>query len=320
MKDFRYNFSLSVVIPVYNDQEVLPELYARLAPVLRTLCPTYEIVFTDDGSIDHSFPVLRQLQAADRNIRIIKLARNFGHANAISAGLEHAHNDVVVIMDSDLQDRPEDIHKLLAAMIDKAAPMAVARWLTRKDSFLKVMASRFFHFVTNRITSLHHVPGLGMFRAIRKEIVEELKKIPENTATSVSLLYWMGYDYAIVDLKRDPRYAGSSGYTIRKMLKLSFDRIFSYSLFPIQLSSFIGAILGIASVSLAIYFLFQRIIMDNVVPGWTSIIVIVLFLFGMNFIFLGVVGEYLGRIFLEAKQRPRYVIESIFEQGEDEDE
>lgn len=320
MKKCRYDFNLSVIIPVYNDKEVLHELYKRLYTVLHTLCTTYEIIFIDDGSQDNSFRILRELQSKDENITVIKLTRNFGQADAITAGLEYVSAEVAVIMDSDLQDRPEDIEKLLDAMIEKDVPMAIARWVTREDSFFKVMVSRFFHFVTSEITNIHHVPRLGMFRALRKELIEELKKTPEKTATSLSLLNWMGYEYAIVDLNRDSRHAGASGYTIGKMLKLSLDRIFSYSLFPIQLSSIIGAIIGTSSIVLALYFLFQKIFLKNIVPGWTSLIVITLFLLGMNFIFLGIIGEYLGRIFLEAKQRPRYIIESFHEKRKKLDE
>lgn len=315
MKEFRYDFNLSVVIPVFNDQEVLYELYDRLHSVLQTLSANYEIVFIDDGSKDNSFPLLRQLQLKEPGIRLIKLSRNFGQANAISAGLDHVSGDVIVIMDSDLQDRPEDIHKLVDTMIEKDVSMAITRWITRKDNFFKVAASRLFHFVTNKITNIHHVPRLGIFRALKKDVIEELKKNPEKTATSISLLYWMGYDYAIVDLHRDPRYAGSSGYTIGKMFKLSFDRIFSYSLFPIQMASIIGIILGTMSILLASYYVIQRFFFENLLPGWTSLVVIVLFLFAINFFFLGIIGEYLGRIFLEAKQRPKYIIEKIYEKG-----
>jgi len=189
--------------------------------------------------------------------------------------------------------------------------MAIARWISREDSFFKVTVSRLFHYVTNRITNVHYVPKLGMFRAIRKELIEEVKKHQETTATPISLLYWMGYDFAVVDLKRDSRYAGSSGYTLKKMFQLAFDRIFSFSLFPIRLASLMGVISGVASILLALYYIFQRLVFDNILPGWTSLIVIVLFLFGVNFLFLGIVGEYLGRIFLETKKRPQFIIDKI---------
>ena len=313
MPEYRYPFSLSVVIPVYNDEEVLPELHHRLTPVLNGLAAAYEIVFVDDGSRDGSFRVLRELQKNDARIRIVKLARNFGQANAITAGLDHARNDVVVLMDSDLQDRPEDIHRLIDAMLEKDVPMAIARWESRKDSVFKLAVSRLFYIVTDRITNLRREPRLGVFRALRREVIEELKAIPEKTASTLSLMHWLGFDYAIVDLARDARYAGTSGYTLRKMLKLSFDLVFSYSVFPIQAASFLGVTLSIGSILLAIVFILRKVVLHHVVPGWTSLIVMNLFLFGVTFLFFGLMGEYIGRIFIEAKKRPKYVVGKVFE-------
>jgi dolichol-phosphate mannosyltransferase len=313
MPEYRYPFSLSIVIPVYNDEEVLPELHRRLTPVLSELSATCEIVFVDDGSRDGSFRVLRELQKTDPRVRVVRLARNFGQANAITAGLDHARNDVVVLMDSDLQDRPEDIHRLVDAMLEKDVPMAIARWISRRDNVLKLAVSRLFYVVTNRITSLKREPRLGVFRAMKREVIEELKAIPEKTASTMSLMFWLGFEYAIVDLQRDARYAGTSGYTLRKMLKLSFDLVFSYSLFPIQVASLLGMILSVGSLLLAVFFVIRRLVLHAVVPGWTSLIVIVLFLFGVTFLFLGIMGEYIGRIFVEAKKRPKYVVAKVFE-------
>jgi glycosyltransferase involved in cell wall biosynthesis len=320
MRSHQYQLSLSVVIPVYNDEEVLPELHRRLHSALNRLCPAYELIFVDDGSRDRSLHVLTELQADHDSIKVIQLTRNFGQPNAIAAGLEYAEGDVIVLMDSDLQDRPEDIQKLLDAMIEHNVPMAIARWATRKDNLIKVAASKLFNAIANKITNVHYISRSRVFRVMKREIIKEVKQFPEKTATSVSLLYWMGCGFVTVDLDRDPRYAGSSGYTWGKMLKLSLDRIFSYSLFPIRLSSILGVILGISSVLLAIYFVVQKLFLMRVVPGWTSIVVILLFLLGMNFIFLGIIGEYLGRIYIETKNRPKYVIKKVYHRTEEEKE
>jgi len=306
------SIAISVVIPVYNDEEVLSELFRRLQPVLKDNYSNYEIVFVDDGSKDSSIKVLLELQKRNECIKIIKLARNFGQLNAITAGLDNTECEFIVIMDSDLQDKPEDIPKLIDAMIEEDLPMAVARWISRKDGFIKRKVSQLFQYVTNKITNIYVAPHLGIFRALKRQVLQDLMNCSEKTASSISLIYWMGFDYAIVDLNRDPRYAGKSGYTLSKMFKMAFDRIFSYSLFPIQLANFIGAFLGISSLILAIYFVVKKFLFNDIVPGWTSLIVIVLFMFAINFLFFGVVGEYLGRIFLETKQRPRYIIEKVF--------
>lgn len=308
MKNQPYNFT--ILIPVYNDFEVLDELTRRLMTVLPTLSDNFEIVLIDDGSKDLSWTKIKQLASENEKITGIKLMRNFGQQNAIAAGLDYATGDITVIMDSDLQDKPEDIPLLIEALEKNNASMAISKWTGRKDGLFKRMVSKLFYHVSKRITHIHHQPNLGVFRAIRKEIVEELKKYPEKTSTSLSLLYWIGVDYVTVELKRDARFAGKSGYTIRKMLKLTFDRIFSFSMFPIRLASYMG--FGIALLSfLSGLILIIRWFFDKVAPGWTSLIVLMLLLFGLNFLFLGIIGEYLGRIFIESKKRPKYIIQKI---------
>lgn len=302
--------SLSVLIPVFNDQEVLDELNERLMKVLPELAERFEIMFVDDGSSDASWAKISELKMKNESIVGIKLMRNFGQQNALSAGLDYVQGEVVVIMDSDLQDRPEDIPRLIEALQLNDVSMAIARWKTRKDGFFKKLFSELFYKVSQKITKINHQPNLGVFRAIRREVVEELKKYREKTSTTLSLLYWIGVDYVTVDLERDKRFAGKSGYTFKKMLKLTLDRIFSFSMFPIRAAIFTGLVVSALSFVFAII-LVIRYFTGNVAPGWTSTIVLVLFLFGLNFIFLGIIGEYLGRIFLESKQRPKYIIKKI---------
>jgi dolichol-phosphate mannosyltransferase len=302
--------NLSILIPVYNDQEVLDELNQRLMQVLPSLADQFEIVLVDDGSKDNSWVIIEELKKDNPNIVGIKLMRNFGQQNAIAAGLNYVTGEVVVIMDSDLQDRPEDIPKLIDALIENDASMAIAKWKTRKDSWFKKFVSKLNYKVSQRITKISHEPGLGVFRAIRREVVEELKKYRETTSTTLSLLYWIGVDYVTVELDRDERFAGKSGYNLKKMLKLTFDRIFSFSMFPIRAAIYTGLTVSAISFILAII-LVLRYFLGKVAPGWTSIIVLVLFLFGMNFIFLGIIGEYLGRVFLESKQRPKYTVKKV---------
>jgi polyisoprenyl-phosphate glycosyltransferase len=298
---------LSVLIPVFNDEEVLDELHQRLMAVLPPLCNEPEIVLVDDGSSDGSWKKIEALKKINPAIAGIKLMRNFGQQNAIAAGLDQVSGDLVVIMDSDLQDRPEDIQKLMAALQLHDASMAIAQWKTRKDGFFKKLVSRLFYKVSQKITKINHKPNLGIFRVVTGEVIEELKKYREKTATSISLLYWIGMDYVTVELDRDARFAGKSGYNLKKMLKLSLDRIFSFSMFPIRAAIYTGLTVSLLSFIFGII-LILRYFLGIVAPGWTSTIVLLLFLFGMNFVFLGVIGEYLGRIFLESKQRPKYII------------
>lgn len=302
--------SLSILVPVYNDQDVLDELNLRLQKVVPSISENYEIVLIDDGSKDNSWGKIEELKKVNPNIIGIKLMRNFGQQNAIAAGLDYVSGEVVVIMDSDLQDRPEDIPKLVDALYQNDSSMAIAKWKSRKDSFFKKMVSRLFYHVSQKLTKINHQPNLGVFRAIRKEVVEELKKYQEKTSTTLSLLYWIGMDYVTVELERDARFAGKSGYNLSKMLKLTMDRIFSFSMFPIRAAIYTGLTVSAISFLMGIA-LIIRYFFGKVAPGWTSMIVLVLFLFGINFIFMGIIGEYLGRIFLESKKRPKYIIKKI---------
>jgi dolichol-phosphate mannosyltransferase len=304
---------LSIVIPVYNDEDVLDELNRRLIPVAEAIAEDFEVIFIDDGSKDQSWKILVQLQKSNPKLKIIKLARNFGQSNSTAAGLDHAKGDIIVIMDSDLQDRPEDIPKLIDSMEENDTDMAIVKWISRKDSFSKKFVSRFFHTVSDRITNLHYEPGLGVFRVIRKSAMDQIKNIPETTGTTLSLMYWSGFEYSIVELRRDARYAGASGYNLRKMLKLAADRIFSYSLFPIRVASYAGLTVGGLSFVFGILLILKRLLNENVPAGWTSTLVLLAFLFGINFFFLGVIGEYLGRIYLETKGRPKYTISRIID-------
>ena len=302
--------NLSVVIPVYNDEEVLQELHRRLKPVLDTIAQQYEVVLVDDGSKDHSWDEILKLREMDEHIVAVKLARNFGQQNSIAAGLNVSKGEIVVLMDSDLQDRPEDIPTLIKTLLQTGASMAIAQWQTRQDTWAKRTVSNIFNRVSNTITSIHIEPHLGVFRAIRRSVVDELKKFPEKTSTTLSLLYYIGANYAIVPLHRDARFAGESGYNVRKMFGLTFARIFSFSMFPIRVVTYMGILMSVISFIVGIGLIFYKIF-GNVVTGWTSTIVLMLFLFGLNFAFLGVLGEYIGKVFLETKQRPNYIIEKI---------
>ena len=307
----RYTNSLSVAIPIYNDQEVIDELLRRLTAVLESIVSEYEIILVDDGSRDNSWAVMNEARKAYQHLRIARLSRNFGQQNAIAAGLSLTTKDLIVLMDSDLQDRPEDIPVLIDALLaDPEASMAIAQWEERKDSRLKIAVSRLFQRVSNRITDIHTMPRLGIFRVMKKSVVEELRRFPEKTATAVSLLYFIGSKYVAVPLKRDARFAGKSGYNLGKMLNLTFARIFSFSMFPIRMVTYLGAMLCVGSMIGAWALIIYKL-MGKVLTGWTSMMVLMLFLFGLNFAFLGILGEYIGRIFLETKQRPNYIIEQV---------
>lgn len=306
-----YKQSISVVVPIYNDSEVIHELIKRLGPVLESITADYEIILVDDGSRDDSWLQMLTVRQANACVKAVRLSRNFGQQSAIAAGLSLTSKELIVLMDSDLQDRPEDIPVLIDALLaDEKATMAIAQWEERKDSKFKLAVSRLFQSVSNSITEIHTMPRLGIFRVMKKSVVDELRNFPEKTATTVSLLYYIGSRYVAVPLKRDARFAGKSGYNLSKMLSLTFARIFSFSMFPIRIVTYLGALLCVGSMVAALALIIYKLV-GNVVAGWTSMMVLMLFLFGLNFAFLGVLGEYIGRIFLETKQRPKFMIDEI---------
>lgn len=303
--------SLSIVVPVYNDQEVLNELYKRLKPVIDKLTTVYEIILVDDGSKDHSWNEILKLRKQDANVVAVKLAKNFGQSNAITAGLELATKEFIVIMDSDLQDPPEFIENLYNACIENDVEMAIARRISRKDSYFKVLASNFFNRFVQKATTIYVPEGLGVFRILRRDAFEKVSNIPEITGTVLSLMYWAGIEYVSVDVNRDARFAGQSGYTLSKMFSLASSRIFSYSLWPLRIATSLGLTIAAFSVGLAIFYLYRFFYHGISVDGWTTLIVLVLFLFAVLFVILGIIGEYIGRIYLETKKRPKYVIRKL---------
>lgn len=303
------DISLSVVIPVYNDSEVLSALYERLMPVLNGLCQDYEVVMVDDGSSDDSFSIMSELRAKDDKLVLLKLTRNFGQANAITAGLENARYEYMAIMDSDLQDPPEFLVNLLNACIESGSDMAIARRVSRKDNWLKRLMSNLFNRISLWATTIKVQPGMGVFRVMTKKSFDKIRDVPEATGTTLSLMYWSGFRYVTVDLDRDERHAGESGYTIRKMFQLAMDRIFSYSLWPLRLATMLGFLVALISFFLGLLIIIRRLFLYVSIPGWASSNVLILFMFGLNFIIMGIIGEYIGRIYMEAKRRPKYVIE-----------
>ncbi|RJP76706.1 MAG: glycosyltransferase [Candidatus Zixiibacteriota bacterium] len=302
---------LSVVIPVFNDAEALPELHRRLSAVLPGLAARHEIIFVDDGSRDRSVEVLLDLQRQDPSVQVVELTRNFGQPNAIAAGLDRAAGDLVVVMDSDLQDRPEDLPVLLEALERDGAAMAVARWSDRHDHPLKVAASRLFHAAANRLSGLAYPSRVRTFRALRRSLLDDLAAFPEKNATVISLLTWTGRDSTVVDLVRDPRFAGKSGYTFLRLLKLSLNRIFSHSLKPLRLAAVVGLAQTLVSLALGAWLAVRGLALSQVVPGWAVLAVLTAFCFGLTFLFLGLLGEYVGRIYVEMQGRPRYIIKKV---------
>jgi dolichol-phosphate mannosyltransferase len=303
------NSIISVVVPCYNEQEVIPETHRRISSVLSGINGfDFEIIYVDDGSSDLTASILRDIQAIDPNVRLVLLSRNFGHQMAVSAGIEHSTGDVVVLMDADLQDPPELICEMLERW--KAGVKVVYGVRTEREGegeIKRLTASGFYRFI-NYISEVSIPIDTGDFRLMDREVVEALKGMPERDRFLRGMISWVGFRQEPVYYKRAPRFAGASKYPIRKMVRFAFDGIISFSQIPLRVATWIGLAASGLSLLGIMYALYVRLFTDAWVAGWTFVVISILFVGGVQLLCLGVIGEYVGRIYGESKKRPLYVV------------
>ena len=309
------NALISVVAPVYNEVATVRELHRRLTDALAALGP-YEIVLVDDGSTDGTWEALRELARTDRHLRLLRLSRNFGHQIALSAGLDHARGDAVVSLDGDLQDPPEVIPELVARWRDGSdVVFAVRRQRDGETWFKRATASAFYKFI-NRVSSVDIPEQAGDFRLLSRRALDALLAMPERARYLRGMSSWIGFRQSEVPYTRDARRAGETKYPLGRMLHFAGDAVTSFSATPIR---FVAA-LGFVSVALCLvalaWTLYVRFFTDETVAGWTSVIVVVLFLGGVQLLSLGIIGQYVGRIFDEVKGRPLYFVDELVEGDE----
>jgi polyisoprenyl-phosphate glycosyltransferase len=301
--------TLSVVVPVYNEVEVLVAFYERLTRALERMGDSYEVVFVNDGSDDGSLRVLTELRRRDSRVKVLSFSRNFGHQIAITAGVDHSAGESVVIMDADLQDPPEIIPQLVAQWRAGFDVVFTVRESRRGESFFKRATAAFFYRLLQRLTSTDIPLDAGDFRLLSRRAVEALKPIRERNRFVRGLVGWIGFSHTAVRFAREPRYAGQTKYPLQRMLRFALNGIFSFSFAPLQLATFLGFTVSFLSLAYIVYALHLKLFTDRTVQGWASIMVAVLFIGGVQLISLGIIGEYIGRIYDEVKQRPLYVVE-----------
>ncbi|HVE74994.1 MAG TPA: glycosyltransferase family 2 protein [Mycobacteriales bacterium] len=299
---------LSVVLPVFNEQDVLPLLVERLRPVLTGLAEDYEVLFVDDGSSDATPRVLSALAADWPQCRVVRLARNAGHQVALTAGLDRAGGDWVVTMDADLQDPPEVIPEMLAtARAQGVDVIYAARPDRRSDSILKRSTAGLYYGLVERVTGVDLPRHAGDFRLLSARVVATLRGLPEQRKVYRLLIPVLGFPSAVVEHPRDMRAAGRTKYSVRRMVLLASDSVVSFSSAPLRVATAIGLATAMLSAVLALWVLGVRFT-GNVVPGWSSIVLPVLFLGTVQLLCVGVLGEYVGRIYDEVKRRPLYQV------------
>lgn len=300
---------LSVVIPVFNEQENVLVLFERL---VKSLVPMefseVELVFVDDGSQDRTVEIVKGLRHDKLNICLIELSRNFGHQLAVTAGIDDCKGDLVVIIDADLQDPPELIPEMVVK-IESGYDVVYAKRKARKgESVLKKATAKWFYRVLSRITSVEIPIDTGDFRVITRRVVEVLKQMPEREKFLRGQIAWIGFSQTFVEYDRDQRNAGDSGYTWSKMIGFALDGITSFSNFPLKVATISGFVMSFISFLLMLYALYSRFVLKVYEPGWTSLMLSVLFIGGIQLVAIGIMGEYIGRIGNNVKQRPLYIV------------
>lgn len=300
---------LSVVIPCYNEQEVIRETVKRL----KAFCSDLEnieaeLIFVDDGSRDQTREILREIAKEDSRIRIIGFARNFGHQVAVTAGIDAANGDAVVLIDADLQDPPEVIHEMIERWRDGFDVVYGTRTERPGESVFKLATARSFYRLLNKLSDVPIPLDTGDFRLLSRRVVDTLTAMPERDRFIRGMVSWVGFKQTALPYKRAERYAGESKYPLKKMLRFATDGILSFSTRPLQLSIGLGFLSAIFALFGAIYSIVVRLMTTQWVEGWAAIMVAVLFIGGIQLISVGILGEYVGRIYNEIKRRPLYVV------------
>ncbi len=298
---------ISIVIPVFNEETNIPVLYHRLNSVLESY--RHEIIFVNDGATDSSATIIENLYRKDKSVKLISLSRNFGHQMAITCGLDNTNGDVAIIMDADLQDPPELIPEMLKKWRDGFDVVYTVRRVRIGENRFKLISANLFYQIINILSSTKIPKNVGDFRLISKRVIETLRTTREYQRFLRGMVSWIGFKQIGIEYKREKRYAGQSKYSTTEMSKLGLNALFSFSLLPLRMVTVLGILSATCGVAYLIYALIVTLRGDTV-RGWSSLVVLILFLGSVQLISLGIIGEYLGRIYEEGKHRPLYIVDS----------
>lgn len=299
---------LSVVAPCFNEEGVLQELYRRISTVLDGAGESWELVLVNDGSRDRTAEIMRELHAANPRVKVVDFARNFGHQVAVTAGMDYARGDAVVLIDADLQDPPEVILDLLAKWREGYEVVYAVRAARKGETWFKEFTAKAFYRVICSITDINIPMDTGDFRLMDRKVVEALKSMREKHRFMRGMSVWVGFRQVGVNYVRAERYAGETKYPLKKMLKFAMDGITSFSYFPLQMATYVGFVSAALAILGIVVTIVLRLTGSHAFYGQATTLVAVLFLGGVQLIFLGIIGEYLGRIYDEVKGRPLYIV------------
>lgn len=311
--------TLALILPIFNEQGNIELLYERLNETLASVEDfTTRFIFVNDGSRDESLELLKQLKNRDERVTVLNLARNYGHQVAVTAGIDEADEDVVIIMDTDLQDPPELIPQLIERW-RAGADVVYAQRRSRKDGPLKRFSAKMYYRTLRMLSAIDIPQDTGDYRLLDRSVLMELKRYREHNRYLRGMISNIGFRQEAVLFDRDSRHAGKSGYPWKSMFKLAFDGIFSFSVVPLRIISFAGALLSLGSLLVAAYYFVAKFVAPSMsVDGWTYIVVGMFFLGGIQLIMLGVIGSYVGRTYIEALGRPLYSLQPLERVGRGE--
>jgi polyisoprenyl-phosphate glycosyltransferase len=303
---------VSVVVPCYNEEEVLATTHRELVTTLEQLDGrSFEIIYVDDGSTDATPVVLDELVKSDSRARVVRLSRNFGHQAALTAGLSHASGDAIVVIDADLQDPPTTILEMVALWQEGYDVVYGVRTEREGETRFKLWTAKAFYRMVNRLSRLHVPPDAGDFRLMDRRVVQALLEMPERDRFLRGMITWVGFRQVALMYARASRRAGTSKYPLLKMIRFAIDALLSFSFTPLRIAIWLGLVSIGASFAGIVYALVVRLYTTDWVRGWASIFIAVLFLGGIQLVTLGIVGEYIGRIYAEVKRRPLYFVQEV---------
>lgn len=301
--------TLSVIVPVFNEEEALPALHARLSSVLGATGLSWEIVYVDDGSSDGTPDALTALQAAEPAVAVARLSRNFGKEAAMTTGLRLAQGEAVVLIDADLQDPPELIPQMVQAWRDGADVVNMRRRTRDGETWFKRATAHAFYRIINRLSEVPIPRDVGDFRLLSRRAVQALNLLPERNRFMKGLFAWVGFRQATIDYDRHPRAAGTTKWHYRKLWNFALEGITGFSVVPLKLATYAGLLSALTAFGYAMVFVVKTLLFGEPVAGFPTLIVTILLLGGLQLMSIGILGEYLGRLFIETKQRPLYLLD-----------
>ena len=299
---------LSIVVPVYNEEEVLPEFHRRLSPVLAALEMDSEIVYINDGSQDKTLALLETLYSEHENIALVDLSRNFGKEVALTAGLHHSNGDAVVVIDADLQDPPELIPQMVEEWRNGFDVVYAKRVHRQGESIVKKATAHAFYRIMGKISHVKIPKDTGDYRLLSRRAVEAVNRLTEQHRFMKGLFSWIGYRQKAILYQRDARLAGETKWNYWRLWNFALEGITSFTIVPLRVATYLGLVTALGAFGYGLYIIIRTLIIGNPVPGYPSLIVIILFLGGVQLMSTGILGEYIGRIFTETKQRPLYFV------------